>query len=664
MCAWRNYWRVLLAAAAVVAVLALPPVRTLAEELSATGGKPRVFRTATVTRGDLVLTVNATGTVEPEQVVDVGAQVAGTVTSLKADYGSPVDAGQLMAEIDSAVYVTQYDLAKTGCQRAKAEMAKANAKLGLAKVELQRADDLSKKNAITSSDLDVARYTYEAAQADLALAEAAVAQSQIALKLAQLNLDGTRVRSPIKGVVIDRRVNLGQTATAGLSAPSLFLIAKDLKRLQVWVSVNEADIGRIRKGQLVRFTVDAYPDKTFEGSVSQIRLNATMLQNAVTYTVVVPVENRKGELLPYLTANVQFEVDRRKDALLVPNAALRWRPARTTNYPALPADQGKKHGLVWVRDGDSVRPISVEIGATDGTKTEILGGDPQEGTEVVIGEVFATSDSRRPAAAERSLVSQLATSMLISPESKKAIERTIASMGVNQLLVIPGRGVGGGGATFGAGNASTLTPEDADAIVRECPAVIGAAPLVRGRAQVVYGGQTWMTDTVFGTSPSYLSVRGWEELSEGAAFSDADVRNASKVCMIGETLKREVFQGYSPVGKELRIQNVVFRVVGVLGRKGANIMGRDQDDIVLAPWTTVHYRLKDPQTATDAPHSLRSVTVDNILCQAVSEPQIPQAADEITQLLRQRHHIWPGQDNDFTIRVMSEITKAMMPWKR
>ena len=220
MCAWRNYGRVLLATAAVGAVLALPPGRTSAEEPPATGGKSRVFRTATVTRGDLVLTVNATGTIEPEEMVNVGAQVAGTVTSVKADYGSPVDAGQLMAEIDSTVYLAQYDQAKAGCQRAKAQIAQANAKLGLAKVDLQRADGLSKKNAITSSDLDVARYTYEAAQANLALAEADVAQSQSALKLAQLNLDGTRVRSPVKGVIIDRRVNVGQTATAGPAPPA------------------------------------------------------------------------------------------------------------------------------------------------------------------------------------------------------------------------------------------------------------------------------------------------------------------------------------------------------------------------------------------------------------------------------------------------------------
>ena len=148
----------------------------------------------------------------------------------------------------------------------------------------------------------------------------------------------------------------------------------------------------------------------------------------------------------------------------------------------------------------------------------------------------------------------------------------------------------------------------------------------------------------------------------GAA--EAKRRIGGKVCMIGETLKRELFHGDSPVGKELRVQNVVFHVVGVLGRKGANVMGLDQDDIVLAPWTAVYYRLKNPQAAADVPHPVRSVTVDNILCQAVSEAQIPQAADEITQLLRQRHRIRPGQDNDFTIRDMTEITKAMMPWKR
>jgi HlyD family secretion protein len=658
----RNHRCFLLATAALVAVLALPPDRTPAAEPPAAGGKPRVFRTAKVTRGDMTLTVNAVGTLEPEAVVNVGAPVPGTICNIRADYGSEVKAGEVIAEIDSTLYAAQYEQAKVGCQRAKAETVLANAKLGLAKVELQRAEELSKKNAITPTDLDAARYTCEAAQSNLALAEADIAQSQIALRLAQLNLDGTHIRSPLNGVIIDRRVNVGEMTTAALSAPGMFVIAKDLKQLQVWVSVNEADIGRIRKGQPARFTVDAYPAKAFEGSVSQIRLNATMLQNAVTYTVVVPVENPKGDLLPYMTANVQFEIARRKDALLAPNAALHWRPEWRTDYPALKADKRKKFGLVFVRNGDSVRPISVEVGETDGTKTEILGGDLQEGAEVVIGEVFATSDSRPPPAAGRSVASQLAASMLISAESKKAIERTMASMGVNQLLVMPGLG-SGGGVTFGAGSTSTLTPADADAIVRDCPAVIGATPVIRGRGQIVYGGQNWVTDSVLGTSASYLSVRGWD-LSEGAAFSDADVRNASKVCMIGETLKRELFRGDTPVGKELRIDNVAFRVVGVLGRKGANIMGRDQDDIVLAPWTTIHGRLRSPQAAAEAPHPLRAVAVDSILCQAASEAQMPQAADEITQLLRDRHRIRPGEDNDFSIRDLSEIAKAMMPWKR
>ena len=220
MCAWRNYGRVLLATAAVGAVLALPPGRTSAEEPPAAGGKSRRLSHGHSHPRRLGADGQRHGHDRARGDGQRRRQVAGTVTSLKADYGSPVEAGQVIAEIDSAVFAAQYDQAKAGCQRAKAQMAQANAKLGLAKVDLQRADDLSKKNAITSSDLDVARYTYEAAQASLALAEADVAQSQSALKLAQLNLDGTRVRSPVKGVIIDRRVNVGQTATAGLTPPA------------------------------------------------------------------------------------------------------------------------------------------------------------------------------------------------------------------------------------------------------------------------------------------------------------------------------------------------------------------------------------------------------------------------------------------------------------
>jgi HlyD family secretion protein len=201
-------------------------------------------------------------------------------------------------------------------------------------------------------------------------------------------------------------VNIGQTVVASLNAPSLFLIAKDLRRMQVWASVNEADIGRIHVDMPVRFTVEAYPGELFRGTVSQIRLNATMTQNIVTYTVVVTTDNSSGKLLPYLTANVQFEVDRRSGVLLVPNAALRWKPQASQVDPAvgnaiaLSADStsAEGHGCLWIpADGDFVRPLEVVVGTSDGTMTEITGGGVREGMQVVVGEQDAEGEESEDA---------------------------------------------------------------------------------------------------------------------------------------------------------------------------------------------------------------------------------------------------------------------------
>ena len=239
--------------------------------------------------------------------------------------------------------------------------------------------------------------------------------------------------------------------------------------------------------------------------------------------------------------------------------------------------------------------------------------------------------------------------MEIGNGSKTAVEKTIASMGANNFLVLPGEAATGG-VSFGVGSVMTLTPQDVDEITRQCPAVSDAAPIVRARPQIVYLHSNWIPNSFIGTSPSFLAVRDWEDLSEGDIFTDLDVRNQNKVCLVGETLKRELFQGESPVGKEIRIQNVTFKVIGVLSRKGANMMGMDQDDVVMAPWTTVKYRLSGnsgaslnastsaSSTATtttsspypaataiypamsatqaaDTPQPLRLVTVDQILLQ-------------------------------------------------
>jgi HlyD family secretion protein len=242
-------------------------------------------------------------------------------------------------------------------------------------------------------------------------AKAGQAQAEAVLRRSRRNLGYCTIRSPVDGVIIDRRVNIGQTVVASLNAPSLFLLAKDLRRVQVWVAVNEADIGRIHPGQPVTFTVDAFPGETFRGEVGKIRLNASMTQNVVTYTVEVISDNSSGRLLPYLTANVRFELDRKGDVLLVPNAAFRWKPSAEDLAPGLRKTSenragqvkapgtglqtgsraeeasagGENRSVLWVPEGAYVRPLRVRAGLTDGTYTEVQGEGLTEGMKVVIG---------------------------------------------------------------------------------------------------------------------------------------------------------------------------------------------------------------------------------------------------------------------------------------
>jgi macrolide transport system ATP-binding/permease protein len=289
--------------------------------------------------------------------------------------------------------------------------------------------------------------------------------------------------------------------------------------------------------------------------------------------------------------------------------------------------------------------------------------------------------------------------MEIGRGSSSAIQATIASMGANNLLVLPGT-ASSGGVSFGAGSVMTLTPQDAEAILNESPAVRGAVPVVRARTQVIYGNRNWVPSFIYGTTPAWLDVREWG-LAEGDMFTDRDVRNASKVCVLGQRLVRELFQGENPIGKEVRVQNVSFRVVGVLTSKGANMMGMDQDDVLLAPWTTIKFRVTGasattanqsaaattsgastsgtvntlnqiyPSTkvdlyplpsatqAADTPQPVRFINVDQILTAGRSTQEIPAAIKQITQILRERHRIGPGEPDDFNIRDMTEMTKAL-----
>jgi HlyD family secretion protein len=361
------------------------------------------FRTVAIERGELLSTIGATGTLQPEEVVDVGAQVMGLILEFGPDphdpaklidYGSIVEKGTVLARIDPTPYEAAFDQAEATLERSEADLLQLEAKYEQAEQDLKRAVELRRKGAIAQSDYDAALASYKVAKANVAVGKATIRQDKAALRVAKTNLGYTTIKSPVRGVVIDRRVNIGQTVVASLNAPSLFLIAKDLQRMQVWASVNEADIGHIRLDMPVQFTVDAHAGQVFRGKVTQIRMNATMTQNVVTYTVVVTANNSSGKLLPYLTANVQFEIDQRSDVLLVPNAALRWKPQASQIDPvvskmALSAESTntQDRGCLWVEaNGSFVQPLAVVVGVSDGTMTEISGSGVKEGMQVIVGE--------------------------------------------------------------------------------------------------------------------------------------------------------------------------------------------------------------------------------------------------------------------------------------
>jgi HlyD family secretion protein len=435
-------------------------------------GGPAGYRTGTLTRTDVVATIGSTGTVEPEEVVDVGAQVAGQISAFgtdadgkQVDHGSRVKADALLAQIDDSLYRSdvavadaQVAAAKAGVQRAEADLKSAQAKFYQAERDWARAQKLGPSEALAEFSYDAYKAVYEGAAAAVSVADAAiaqakgaVAQAEATLFRAQRNLGYTTIKSPIDGVIIERRVNIGQTVVASLNAPSLFLLAKDMTHMQVWVSVNEADIGRIHPGQPVTFTVDTFPGRTFKGSVRKIRPKAEMSQNVVTYLVEVSTDNADGTLWPYLTANVQFEVTRSDNVLAVPNSALRYAPdderiapdareayaaamkemdAGSGGGPAAGGGEGRKGGkgkgkrrggdasladstptsqpssqpahvveyrkaTVWVRDGQFLRPVFVTAGNTDGILTEVRGDGLTEGMEVITGEETAEEAAAR-----------------------------------------------------------------------------------------------------------------------------------------------------------------------------------------------------------------------------------------------------------------------------
>jgi HlyD family secretion protein len=375
------------------------------------------YKTMNVSKGQASRTIRATGTIEPEDLIDIGAQITGQIMAFgldvegkEVDYCSEVRKGQLLARIDDVTYKAEVTIATANLKSAKARLDSANAnvlqltaKLNQAERDWTRATSLGVGDALSQKEYDAYQSAYESAlaavdvgKASVAEASASIAQAQAQLEKAERNLSYCEILSTVDGTVIDRRVNIGQTVTASMNTPSLFLVAKDLKRIEIWVPVNEADIGEIFVGQEVAFTVDAFPNKDFVGKVRRIRLNAAMSSNVVTYTVEVATENPDSLLLPYLTANVEFILGRSPtDALLVPQAALRWQPADWE-----PPAGAEASSFVFVQTPTGVEGIPVEILLVGDRMTAVTSPRLSEGDAVITG-VMTTMEMAQAKASGR-----------------------------------------------------------------------------------------------------------------------------------------------------------------------------------------------------------------------------------------------------------------------
>jgi HlyD family secretion protein len=376
------------------------------------------WRTSKVERGDLVVEVTATGTLQPVTQVQVGTQVSGTIQALSADFNTRVHKDQVVAQLDPAQLKAKVDSDRANLDRSKADVSRVQALLVQAEKDLARNAALVKDGLVTEQDYDAAVANRDSLKAQVEVAKASVTQQAAALAMSDVNLQYTTITSPIDGIVVSRNVDVGQTVAASLSAPTIFVIAADLKRMQVQAAVAEADIGRIVSGQKVHFTVDAFAGQTFEGTVSQVRITPTTVQNVVTYTVLVDAPNPDERLLPGMTANLSFEIDRKDDVLMVADSSLHFEPPAEGESAKAPGEHGSggwpgskgSHGshekggdhkgpvadaaghVYIVKDG-KLQKLEVQIGLSDGLHTAITAGDLREGDEVVTGVLPPASSS-------------------------------------------------------------------------------------------------------------------------------------------------------------------------------------------------------------------------------------------------------------------------------
>jgi HlyD family secretion protein len=368
------------------------------------GKKDEQYRTEKVDRGAVTMTVTATGTLSAVTTVQVGSQVSGVIAQLYADFNSQVKKGQLLAELDPTPFQAQVE------QR-RADVTRTEVQTEDARIKYDRQKRLVDAGLAAQADLDAAKATYDAARAQ-------VQQSRAALSQATTNLQYTRIVSPTDGVVVDKQYEVGQTVAASFQAPTLFQIAQDLTKMQVQADVDQSDIGRVQVGQVARFTVDAYPEDEFRGKIAQIRFNAQVNQNVVTYPVIIEVANNEGKLRPKMTANVSIDVDSVQNVLRVPNAALRGPggdPMARAGQPGggglagaarqLPGGRksagGAKTATVYMLVGEegkkkTLKPVEIRTGISDGRFTHVISGELKEGDGVVVGIATAKVEGPPP----------------------------------------------------------------------------------------------------------------------------------------------------------------------------------------------------------------------------------------------------------------------------
>ena len=349
------------------------------------------YRTAKVERGEILDSITATGNINAVTTVSVGSQISGTIQQIFVDYNSRVRKGQVIAQIDPRLLESALVQSRANLENAKATLEKAQLAIIDTERTYRRNAELVKDGFVAQSDVDTSQAAYDQAQAQKRSAEATLRQAEGALQVAKTNLEYATIRSPVDGIVISRNVDVGQTVAASFQTPTLFSIAQDLTKMQIDTSVDESDIGRAALGQSATFTVDAYPEKSFAGNVEQVRNAPIITQNVVTYNVVVRVDNRDLLLKPGMTTNVTIQVRKFEDALKVPNAALRFRPADVPKEAGAAKEKGKGKTSADQRvyiPGKDGKPAAVPVktGVSDGTFTLVAEGGLKEGDVVIVGE--------------------------------------------------------------------------------------------------------------------------------------------------------------------------------------------------------------------------------------------------------------------------------------